>query len=385
MTATLKRNVDSLLDARGLSLGDLSLRLKVPTDELNRIIGGQINRKETLLKGIATELLVPDFFLFLEDLPPIPTSIPDFRLSNPKHAKYSRETLKTIELARSIQHSATSLATYDNLRKLRQSNFTELGIVKTAASIRKTIGLTTRAQFDARDARIFYADVRKSIERHQIFVLQDSFPSEDGAGFCLSQHVGYDMIVINTLKQSYERRLFTLAHELCHVILGQSGVSDPNVTSSVMERRCNKFAGHFLAPDDLVDAAAKLTIKSNTLDISELRAFSKLTKLSLYASLLRLIEVGRYRDSAHGAWASYVSSQGDPDYGAPSGGGGRTDEWKYKLARYGFAFASIFGHAKQSGALDDLEIYRIAGIKPKWQDAYFENASSARAEDVQDA
>ncbi|MBM6582319.1 ImmA/IrrE family metallo-endopeptidase [Microvirga sp. BT689] len=293
--------------------------------------------------------------------------------------------MKAIELARSIQHAANDLEAYDASKQLRQEDLKDIRPAETAKTIRKILGLSTIGQLKSPDARLFYSDVRKAIEQHQIFVIQQSFPKEDGAGFCISNSDGYDVIVINTYQQSYERRLFTLAHELCHVLLGQSGISDPNIMSNAIERRCNKFAAMFIAPDEVVEAAAKISITKSDFDISELRQFSQLTKLSLHASLLRLIEADRYQESAHGAWQSYISANGDPDYKKAGGGGRRADEWKYKLSKYGFAFASVFGGAKRAGDLDDIEIYRIAGIKPKWQDSYFENASSARAEDVEDA
>jgi Zn-dependent peptidase ImmA (M78 family) len=44
------------------------------------------------------------------------------------------------------------------------------------------------------------------------------------------------------------RRLFTLAHELAHVLMGKTGISDPFVRKNAIERRCNRFAGSFLVP-----------------------------------------------------------------------------------------------------------------------------------------
>ena len=105
----------------------------------------------------------------------------------------------------------------------------------------------------------FYELVRKKIKSLNIFVLQQSFPDSDGAGFCVTGP-NYNVVVINTKKQISSRRLFTLAHEVYHCALGESGVSDPDVINNAFERKCNKFAVAFLAPTDLVAAVAAKTI-----------------------------------------------------------------------------------------------------------------------------
>jgi hypothetical protein len=128
---------------------------------------------------------------------------------------------------------------------------------------------------------------------------------------------------------------------------------------------------------------ASKTIHSKTLDIGELGAFSKGIKLSMHASVLRLAELGIYPESAVGAWQRFVKSHSDPEI-QKRGGGKRTDEWKYKLSKYGFKFAEIFGEAKNRGTFDELELYQLSGIKPKFQKDYLQKAVGARPEDAED-
>jgi hypothetical protein len=131
----------------------------------------------------------------------------------------------------------------------------------------------------------------------------------------------------------------------------------------------------------LVRRVARNTITSDTLDIEELREFSDALNISMYASLLRLVELRLYKESAVAAWRKYISSQSDPD--VPKGGGGkRVEEWKYKLSKYGFKFATVFGAAKDRDEFDDLEFYKFSGIKPKYQAAYITNGSRGRPEDA---
>lgn len=99
---------------------------------------------------------------------------------------------------------------------------------------------------------------------------------------------------VNTKQQIYSRRLFTLAHEVYHCLLNHTGMSDPDILRNHVERSCNRFAVESLAPASLVKAAAKETIRSADFKIDDLRSFSELTKLSLAASLYRLVETGKY-------------------------------------------------------------------------------------------
>jgi hypothetical protein len=112
-----------------------------------------------------------------------------------------------------------------------------------------------------------------------------------------------------------------------------------------------------------------------------LRPVAKLTKLSLYASVLRLVETNYYSDSAVAAWQAHIRDNGNPDF-AKSRGGKPQDEWKNKLARFGFRFAEVYEAAKDRDQIDDYELYRLSGIKPKYQDSYLKNASSASLQDA---
>ncbi len=135
------------------------------------------------------------------------------------------------------------------MRHREQARFTantDEEIDHFALVVRRHFGLSLEDQRGAKDARAFYVVVRKKIEDKNITVLQDSFPREDGSGFCLA-HATHPVILINTRKQTRARRLFTLCHELAHVLMGQTGISDPFVRRNTVERRCNRFAAKWIS------------------------------------------------------------------------------------------------------------------------------------------
>lgn len=378
--ASLKKNVEQIARMRGLSHAQLSARVGMNDANFEAFLQDPPQRAETLLKRISHELLVPDFMLFADKLPIREQGIPDFRLTQPSGAGYSRATLKWMDFATAIQDYAAKVSHPDNARAIRALVSTRQSIPNAAQNLRDTLHITDVEQIEAADCRLFYAEVRKRIEEYNVFVLQLSFPDQDGAGFCLAGKP-YDVIVLNTKRQNHARRLFTLAHEVYHCALGESGVSDPEVVKNEIERRCNQFAVHFIAPESLVVAIAANTITSRTLNIGDLQKFSKKTKLSMYASVLRLVELGIYNNTAIAAWQRFIAGQ---NFDAPGGGGRRVEEWKYKLAKYGFQFARVFGTDETARTLDPLEMFHFSGIKPKYQRDYFRQAAGARAEDAEE-
>jgi Zn-dependent peptidase ImmA (M78 family) len=75
---------------------------------------------------------------------------------------------------------------------------TDKEIDRFALRAREYFGITLKDQQDARDARAFYVAVRRKIEDKGILVLQDSFPREDGSGFCLARGT-HPLIVIKRI------------------------------------------------------------------------------------------------------------------------------------------------------------------------------------------
>jgi Zn-dependent peptidase ImmA (M78 family) len=338
-------------------------------------------RKETIVHKLSRELLVPEILLFANEVRIPDTRLPDFRLSQPAPDGYSRETLKWIDFARFIQDRARTTVTVDNSRSLKALLNSGTPIPRAASVLRDVLNFTHDEQLAFSDARLMYATLRQRVEMLNVFVFQFSFPETDGTGFCLSGSP-LDIIVVNTRKQTPARRSFSLAHEIYHCVLDKDGMSDAYVANNRTERQCNTFAVHFLTPAELVRRAAATTISRNTFVIDELKRFADTLNISMNASLLRLVELGIYDDSAIGAWKRFIERQGDPEAPRKRAGGTPQDEWKNKLSKYGFKFASVFGSAKVRGDLDELEFFRLSGIKPKYQDDYIKNASRARAEDA---
>jgi hypothetical protein len=109
---------------------------------------------------------------------------------------------------------------------------------------------------------------------------------------------------------------------------------------------------------------------------------SRRLKISQEASVLRLEQLGIFATGSHDKWKkSFVGSTVDnPDHADKGGGrGGAPDQEKVKLARYGFRVAHVFGRLASTGQVDGIGIYRLLGLKPKYQKPYFDYANSLNA------
>jgi Zn-dependent peptidase ImmA (M78 family) len=362
------------LQARHLTPARLSRRLGIDVNELNRELRREPEPKSDLLKSVARELSLPAFAFYMQQLPTLEEAIPDFRNSTPAPSTIARETLESIRFAEGIQKTLVELDTPAARRLPKFTSNTDEEIDRFALAVRRDFDISLEDQHEAKDARAFYVTVRKKIEDKNITVLQDSFPREDGSGFCLA-HATHPVVLINTQKQTRARRLFTLCHELAHVLMGQTGISDPFVRKNTVERRCNRFAASFLIPENYVATLLGAPVTQNP-DLEDVRWAARKLKISQEATVLRLEQLGLYNSGAHEKWRALVHNN-NPDFSEKGGGGKEPPpQEKVKLAKYGFRFAKALSSALDDGGISEINLYRASGLKPKYQRLYFDYVKS---------
>lgn len=101
----------------------------------------------------------------------------------------------------------------------------------------------------------YYRDLVQRIEYAGVLVMRSSslghhsrpFNVEEFRGFAIADD--YAPIIFVNHADAPGARLFTLIHELCHIWIGQSGVSDGGTSSHLKEEvLCNAVAAEFLVP-----------------------------------------------------------------------------------------------------------------------------------------
>jgi len=366
--------LSNVLRARSLTSDQLSRRLKLEPADLQRELGREPEPGQGILNRIAKELAIPAFAFFMERPPSLHDVIPDFRSPNADPTAKTKETIQSIQFAEGIQRALEQDG--EGVTALPEFGATANDeIYRFALIARRYFDITLDDQVEAKDARAFYLICRKKIEDRGIIVLHDSLPEQDGSGFCLS-HDHHPIIVVNTKRQTKGRRLFTLVHELAHILMRKTGISDPFIRRNATERICNRFAGSFLVPQSYVSALLRASITDQPDD--DVKWASRRLKISQEATAFRLEQLGLYRPGSYDAWKALVHNR-NPDYfektGGPPGGEPPPQE-KVKLAKYGFYFARAFDRLQRQGLITEVNLYRVTGLKPKYQRAYFDYAKS---------
>lgn len=125
--------------------------------------------------------------------------------------------------------------------------------------IRQNLGITDDAQFKWRDpdGRSAFNGWRNHIEDAGVLVFQATlFTTEEASGFAIAEDP-LPIIVVNR-KDSPTRRSFSLLHELAHLALRISGVSDADTDAArppedqAIEVFCNQVAAATLVPRRLL-------------------------------------------------------------------------------------------------------------------------------------
>jgi Zn-dependent peptidase ImmA (M78 family)/transcriptional regulator with XRE-family HTH domain len=117
-------------------------------------------------------------------------------------------------------------------------------------------------------------------------------------GFALADELA-PVIFING-SDTKAAQIFTLAHELVHIWLGESAVDDPEMSASPSnstERWCNEVAAEFLLP---ADALRGVSVDRDDLT-EELERLARQFKVSTLVVLRRLFDVGYFTLSQYRA------------------------------------------------------------------------------------
>lgn len=124
-----------------------------------------------------------------------------------------------------------------------------------ATAVREYLGITIKTQLQWKDVSTALKQWRKAIASKGIYVFKDAFRLDDISGFCIYDYE-FPVIYLNN-SMPMTRQVFTLFHELVHLLLKTGGIDKRNDAflrklkgdNRRAEVLCNKFTGAFLVPD----------------------------------------------------------------------------------------------------------------------------------------
>ena len=167
--------------------------------------------------------------------------------------------------------------------------------------IREALGVSYDAQRKWGGDLAAFRQWRSRIEELGVLVFQATrIERDEASGFAYWAEVLPTIVVSG--KDAYTRRIFSLIHELAHLMLRQSGVSELDVdaprpeTDASIEVFCNQVAAAALMPRDLF--AAELVVSARGAGThewsdAEIEALSKVYGVSREAVVRRLLSIGR--------------------------------------------------------------------------------------------
>ncbi len=159
---------------------------------------------------------------------------------------------------------------------------------KIAMWIRNRIGTSLELQMKSPTQNQIYKIWRKSIEGNLgISVFQFKMPSDEIQGFSLTDEYPFCITINNN--NAMTARIFTVFHELGHILKHQSGMCYPEKLeeNQQFEFECNSFAGKLLIP-------AESVVQTDSAE--EIFEYAKQLKVSSETYLRRLYGMGYLPD-----------------------------------------------------------------------------------------
>jgi len=363
----------NILSARALDVTTLAERSGVPASLLRNTLEGDGDLDDDQITAIADQLAVPERALFAHEALPLFPPV-DFRTATPRIGEFERGTLKAISFVEQLSSTFASIGMELNLDASLAPISTDYSAKEAAALAEKwrsEWGIEDAEQLEWQDANRLYVSLRSFIEERGVLVLHRSFESDEAAGIYVRVAGGPHTIVVNTTRSSKARKLFTLAHEFCHVLLRQEGASNPSVLRNRIERFCNHFAACLLAPKKLIQAALNRFGYTPSADDDFIRLFAKKLGISQEATFLRLVESGHLTQQQYVAWKAKFKGLVPPGDTGEGQGGGQSNPLQTKRTMYGSALLGLLAKARRLGQMDEIDVYRVSGLKPHFQEQLF--------------
>jgi Zn-dependent peptidase ImmA (M78 family) len=324
------------------------------------------------LEKFARTTMTPLGALFLDAPPREELPIPDFRTKDDRRlARFSPNLLDTIQTMQqrqawlrewSIEEGAAPL---DFVGSARVSmNFKSL-----AQQIRHRLNLDLNWAAPLANWEAAIQRLRQSMERIGIVVFSNSvvglnnhrpLDPEEFRGFVLCDPRA-PVVFLNDA-DAKSARIFTLAHELVHVWLGQDGVFNLErlmPAGSDIERYCNRVAAEFLIPAQQLTEQWPLA-RANARPFQTLAQCFKVSPLvaarrALDLNLISKPEFFRFYEQDRSAWMTRKLAQ------RKRGGGG--DFYLTQNARLGRRFSGAVVRAAREGRILYQDAYRLTGLK----------------------
>jgi Zn-dependent peptidase ImmA (M78 family)/DNA-binding XRE family transcriptional regulator len=259
-------------ERRGLSYAEIARSLHVGVEIVRAWELGESFPPFGKAQNLAKLLRVPFGYLFLSKPPHDVPPIPDFRTIedrapatlSPDFVDVCNQVLRKQEWYREYceQNSVPAL---DFVNRFRIDTETD----RIAEKIRESLSIDAELRRSCRDWSSYLTRLSHNAQDSGILVMRSGIVGSDTTrpldveefrGFAIADPFA-PVVFINS-RDAIAAQIFTLLHEISHIWIGQSGISNPDpadLSAHKFEEFCNEVAAEVLVPKDDFEAAWSTT------------------------------------------------------------------------------------------------------------------------------
>jgi Zn-dependent peptidase ImmA (M78 family) len=236
----------------------------------------------------------------------------------------------------------------------------DTNLEQMAGAVRAYLGVSLETQQAWPDDDAALKNWRDALQRVGIYVFKEAFQVDEFSGFCLYDDE-FPIIFVNN-SSAKTRQIFTLFHELAHLIFHTSGIDtlrDEFVSHLAGDARsieilCNRFASEFLLPEHIFAAVmqGQAPIEPTA---ERLAALFHVSREFVFRRFLdhRWIGQATYDEAAQ-RWS-----------GQRQGSGHGGDYYWTKLAYLGRDYVALALSQYRQNRIDELQLADYLDTKPK--------------------
>jgi Zn-dependent peptidase ImmA (M78 family)/DNA-binding XRE family transcriptional regulator len=349
----------------GFDVNEAAIAAGVKPEQFQRWEEGDAQPTFRQAQHVASVLHAPFGYLFLAEAPADEPALPDLRTVG--GAPVGRPSVNLIETVQQAMQRQAWFVEYlqdqgsEPLPFVGRFNANS-SVARIAQDIRDV--LSVDVEQGQRNWETYYRDLIEASERVGVLVMRSGIVGNNThrkldvsefRGFAIS-HPLVPVVFINS-SDAPSARLFTLMHELAHVWIGTSGISNALPGNTRREEiTCNRVAGEFLAPSDVfLRLWADLAAQDLAMRVVEL---AHRFHVSRFVVIRRALDLGLVDQATY---SNFYHSELDA-FRAADGGGGSF--YRNAGAKNSARFARAVIAEALSGRLLLREAGRLLGVQP---------------------
>jgi len=282
MKEKLPINPEILIWARenaNLLIEDVALKMNKSPDAIEAWEKGDSSPTYVQLETLAYTLYKrPVAIFFFPEPPEEVTAKKSFRtLPESEIEELAPRFLRVFRRGQAMQINLEELTDGKNpapKKIFRDLSFDPRGnVVTMAESVRKYLGVSVATQIRWANTEMALEKWRSTVEEKGIFAFKDAFRDDEISGFCIYDPEFPVIYLNNSMPKT--RQIFTLFHELTHLLFRTGGVDKRDDAfirrirgdNRRIEVLCNRFAGEFLVPKgDFDKVISRVRIDEQTIN-----------------------------------------------------------------------------------------------------------------------